>query len=156
MSVVNAGLNGETTAGGPSRLPSLLRTSPDVLILELGANDGLRGLDPAVTKENLRQIIEMVRSEVPGLVVILAGMQVPPSMGAAHATAFRGVYVSLHRETGVILIPFILAGVGGNPSLNLSDGIHPNAAGHRIIADLVWETLAPQLHTRLLTTQPHL
>ena len=149
IAVVNAGLSGETTAGGLTRLPWLLQSPVDILVLELGANDGLRGIDPEVTRENLQRMIRLARAQYPEVVIVLAGMQVPPNLGATYADALRRIYPELQKEMDTHLIPFILAGVGGNPVLNLQDGIHPNAAGHRIISGVVWETLAPLMQNAL-------
>lgn len=143
--VVNAGLSGETTAAGLNRIDWVLKTVPDIFILELGANDGLRGLDLTETKKNLISIIEKVRKVNPEVKVILAGMQVPPNMGKEYAADFRNVFSEVAKETNAELIPFILEGVAGNPELNLEDGIHPTAEGHVIVADNVWEELKPML-----------
>lgn len=143
--VVNAGLSGETTAGGLNRIEWVLRTVPDIFILELGANDGLRGLDLAETKKNLKAIIAEVRAANPEVKIILAGMLVPPNMGREYATAFMQLFPEVAEETDVSLIPFILDGVAGDPNLNQSDGIHPTAEGHAIVAENVWEHLKPLL-----------
>ena len=149
--VENAGLSGETTAGGLRRLDWLLRGRVDVLILELGGNDGLRGIAPDVSQQNLETIIERTRAHYPDVRIILAGMQVPPNLGADYTTRFREMYPTLAREQNVELIPFLLEGVGGIPSLNLGDGIHPNVEGHRIVAENVWQTLRPVLESMLAT-----
>ena len=143
--VVNAGLSGETSAGGLRRVDWVLRQGADVFVLELGGNDGLRGIAPAVTRENLQAIIDRVRSSRPGARVILAGMRMPASMGPDYAAAFQGIYPELARRNGLILIPFLLDGVAGRPDLNQPDGIHPTAAGDVIVADLLWKTLLPVL-----------
>ncbi len=139
--VVNAGESGLTTAGGLSRIEWLLRQKVDVLVLELGGNDGLRGIPPEVTRRNLKAIIEKTRATYPDVRVVLAGMQVPPNLGADYTEAFRTVFPALTEELDVSLIPFLLEGVGGIPDLNQPDGIHPTAAGHRIVAETVWRTL---------------
>ncbi len=137
--VVNAGVSGDTSAGGLSRLDWLLRQSPDVLFVSLGANDGLRGLSPEMTERNLRQIVE--RGRTAGARVVLAGMKLPPNYGTEYVQRFEAVFPRLARELDVEWIPFLLEGVGGRRSLNQADGIHPNAAGHRKIADTVLPAL---------------
>ena len=150
--VTNAGLSGETTAGGLRRLPWLLRTPVDVLVLELGGNDGLRGIDPATTQSNLAAMIDTTRARYPDAEVLLAGMQVPPNLGEDYTARFRDVYPTLAaRRDAVTLIPFVLEGVAGNPELNQPDGIHPTAEGQRIVAQNVWEYLQPILEQRLQT-----
>ncbi len=143
--VVNAGLSGETTAGGLRRIDWLLRRPVDALVLELGGNDGLRGIPPEVTKANLLAIIDKARAQNPNLRIILAGMQAPPNLGEAFTGPFRNLFPEIARERDVALIPFLLEGVGGVPELNQPDGIHPTAEGHRIIAETVWQTLRPIL-----------
>ena len=143
--VINAGLSGETTAGGRSRVGWLLRQPVDVFVLELGANDGLRGLPLAATRENLQGIIDTVRRRSPGAKIVLAGMQIPPNMGQSYSAEFRSVFQQLAAQNHLALIPFLLEGVGGHPDLNQADGIHPTPAGHRIVARTVWNTLRPLL-----------
>jgi len=143
--VVNAGLSGETTAGGLRRLDWILRQHVDVFVIELGGNDGLRGIDPAATRSNLTAMIERVRQRYPDAVVVLAGMQLPTNMGPDYTKAFAAIYPDVARESRTVLIPFLLDRVGGIPSLNQADGIHPTAEGHRIVADTVWHTLEPLL-----------
>jgi acyl-CoA thioesterase-1 len=143
--VVNAGISGETTAGGLSRIDWLLRQRVDVLVLELGGNDGLRGINLDVTEQNLQQIIDRTRAANPDAEIVLAGMQVPPNLGHTYTTRFRTLFPDLAETNGIHLIPFLLEGVGGIPRLNQGDGIHPTAEGHRIVADTVWETLRPVL-----------
>lgn len=143
FAVVNAGVSGDTSAGGLRRLDWSLQGQPRVLVVALGGNDGLRGLDPAELKKNLAAIIERGRDE--GLQVILAGMEAPPNNGPDYTARFRQVYPELAREYDVPLIPFLLAGVAGDPALNQADGIHPNPAGARRVADLVWTALEPAL-----------
>lgn len=143
--VINGGVGGETTAGGLSRIDWVLQNRPDVFILELGGNDGLRGVDPGVTRRNLRAIIRRVRERYPATKIILAGMQAPPNMGQRFVTEFREIYPELAESERVSLIPFILEGVGGIPELNLPDGIHPTSEGHAIMAELVWKVLEPVL-----------
>lgn len=142
---VNAGLSGETSAGGLRRVEWVLRQNVDIFVLELGGNDGLRGLDPVDTKKNLQGIINIVQEKFSGINIILAGMEAPPNMGQDYTDAFRKVYSDLAKENDLLFIPFILEGVAGNPELNLPDGIHPTEEGHKIVADLVWSTLSPLL-----------
>ncbi len=143
--VVNAGVSGETTSGGLRRIDWLLRQEVDVLVLELGANDALRGTDLALTEENLQGIIDRARDRYPDVEVVLAGMQVPPNLGADYTVAFAALFERLAEANEAHLIPFLLADVGGVRELNLADGIHPNADGHRRVADNVWAVLAPIL-----------
>ena len=141
--VVNAGVSGDTTAGGLRRVDWVLKTRPRIVILALGANDGLRGLPPERTRDNLAQIIE--RLQAAGTTVVLAGMRVPPNYGDDYAAAFGTIYPDLARRYGLALIPFLLEGVAANPALNQSDGIHPNAAGYQVIVDRIWPILRPLL-----------
>jgi len=136
---VNAGLSGETSAGGLRRIDWLLRQPIDILVLELGGNDGLRGVSPDDTRRNLEEIIDRTRAKYPEVRIILAGMQIPPNLGPEYAAAFADVYPSVARNKQVELLPFILEGVGGIAELNLPDGIHPTAEGHRIVAETVWD-----------------
>lgn len=132
--VVNAGLSGETSAGGLSRIDWVLRQPIDVFVLELGANDGLRGLPLDQTKKNLQAIIDKVKAKYPKAKIVLAGMMVPPNMGPAYSDQFKKVYPDLAKKNKCHLIPFLLEGVGGDEKLNQNDGIHPNEEGHKIIA----------------------
>ena len=143
--VINAGLSGDTSAGGLRRISWMLRTPVDVFVLELGGNDGLRGTSPEVTKQNLQEIIDLVRDKNPDVRVIIAGMQIPPNLGLAHTQRFRELFGELAKENDASLIPFLLEDVGGIPALNQPDGIHPTAEGHEIVAKTVWETLYPEL-----------
>lgn len=143
--VVNAGLSGETSAGGLRRVDWVLRQGADAFVLELGGNDGLRGIAPEVTRQNLQAIIDRVRSAYPKARVILLGMRMPASMGPEYSAAFQSVYPELARKNGLTLVPFLLEGVAGKPELNQPDGIHPTAAGDLIVADLLWDTLLPIL-----------
>lgn len=143
--VENAGLSGDTTAGGLRRIDWLLQRRIDLLVLELGANDGLRGLDLKSMKTNLQSIIDKTKAKNPEVKIVLAGMQVPPNLGAEYTAGFQRVFNELARENNATLIPFLLEGVGGHRELNQQDLIHPSPAGHRIIADLVWRTLEPIL-----------
>ncbi len=143
--VFNAGLGGETSAGGLRRIDWLLRRPIDVFVLELGANDGLRGVDPKDTHANLQQIVERVKAKNPKAALVIAGMQMPPNLGAEYAEAFAAIFPALAKKNAAALIPFLLEGVGDQPALNLPDGNHPNAAGHQIVAETVWTTLGPVL-----------
>lgn len=140
---VNAGLSGETSAGGLRRIDWLLQQKIDILVLELGGNDGLRGVSPEQTRQNLAGIIEKTRATYPDCIIILAGMQIPPNLGQDYANAFAAVFTDVAESHDTYLIPFILEGVGGNPSLNLPDGIHPTPKGHRIVAETVWDYVEP-------------
>jgi acyl-CoA thioesterase-1 len=143
--VVNAGLSGETTAGGLRRVDWILRQPVDVFVLALGGNDGLRGIDPAVTRENLQGIIDKVRAKNPATRIVLVGLQMPPSMGEDYTRAFAAVYPDLAEKNHLALVPFLLEGVGGRTELNQPDGIHPTAAGHAILAGNIWKVLQPLL-----------
>ncbi|MBL9201029.1 MAG: arylesterase [Opitutaceae bacterium] len=138
---VNAGLSGETSAGGLRRIDWVLRQPIDVFVLALGGNDGLRGVDPAVTRDNLQKILDRVRAKYPRARLVIAGMQMPPAMGADFARAFEKNYPELAATTDAALIPFLLEGVGGDPRLNQPDRIHPTAAGQEIVAENVWAVL---------------
>jgi len=142
---VNAGQSGDTSAGGLNRMDWLLRSRVDVLVLELGGNDGLRGLPPETTRVNLQGIIERTRKKYPQVKIILAGMKVPPNMGADYAKKFTTIYADLAKTHNALLIPFVLENVGGIRELNLPDGIHPTAKGHEIVAANVWKVLEPVL-----------
>jgi acyl-CoA thioesterase-1 len=141
--VVNAGVSGDTSAGGLSRLDWSLEGNVQILVVELGANDGLRGLPVASLKKNLTEII--TRAQARGIRVVLTGMEAPPNFGAAYTAEFRDVYRQVARELDVTFVPFYLEGVAGIPSLNITDGIHPNAEGSRIIEKTVWSALEPLL-----------
>ena len=143
--VQNAGLSGDTSAGGLRRLDWLLQRPIDVLVVELGGNDGLRGLDLKAMKSNLQAIIDKTKAKNPQVKIVLAGMQVPPNMGVEYASGFARIYGELAKENDATLIPFLLEGVGGVRELNQRDMIHPSPAGHQVIADLVWKTLEPLL-----------
>jgi len=143
--VINAGLSGETSAGGLRRVDWLLQRPIDVLVLELGANDGLRGLPIATMKENLQAIIDKVKARNPAVKIVIAGMRIPPNLGQDYARDFRAAFEDLARTNNAALIPFLLEGVGGNAALNQGDQIHPTAAGDKIVAENVWRVLAPIL-----------
>jgi len=141
--VINGGLSGETSAGGLRRITWVLQRKVDIMILELGGNDGLRGIDLRSTKKNLQQIIKIARDKYPDMQVIIAGMQVPPNLGLEYTNEFVSLYPDLAEENDVPLIPLILNKVGGYDEFMQADQIHPNAVGHRVVADTVWETLYP-------------
>jgi acyl-CoA thioesterase-1 len=143
--VVNAGVSGETSAGGLRRIDWLLREPVAVLVLELGANDGLRGLDPEVMRRNLQGIIDRTRAAHPDARIVIAGMEAPPNLGDPYTTAFREVFPSLAEHNRAVLIPFLLEGVAADPNLNQADGIHPTAEGQRRIAGRVWSYVEPLL-----------
>ncbi len=143
--VINAGVSGETSSGGASRIDWILKQPVDVFVLELGANDGLRGVPLAETRKSLQAIIDRVKAKYPAAKLVLAGMQIPPNMGAQYANGFRELYPELAAKNNMTLIPFLLEGVGGERSLNLEDGIHPTAEGHQILAQNVWQALRPIL-----------
>jgi acyl-CoA thioesterase-1 len=145
--VINAGQSGDTSAGGLGRLDWLLRSRIDVLVLELGGNDGLRGLPVEVTRRNLQTIIRRSKERYPDLKIVIAGMKIPPNMGSEYAQRFEEMFASLAKENGTAFIPFILEGVGGLRELNLPDGIHPTAQGHEIVAENVWKVLEPVLRS---------
>ncbi|GAB2535807.1 arylesterase [Rufibacter soli] len=138
---VNAGLSGETSAAGANRIDWLLRQKIDVFVLELGANDGLRGISPAETKKNLQAIIDKVKAKYPEATLVMAGMEVPPSMGGKYASEFRVIFRQLAEQNNMALVPFLLEGVGGVRTLNQQDGVHPTAEGQKILANNVWEVL---------------
>ena len=143
--VVNAGVSGETSAGGASRVDWILKQPVDIFVLELGANDGLRGIPVEETRKNLQSIIDKVKAKYPQAKIVLAGMQVPPNMGQQYAADFRTLFPQLAQKNDAALVPFLLEGVGGVTKLNLQDGIHPTAEGHQILAENVWQVLQPLL-----------
>ncbi len=139
--IVNAGLSGETSSGGLRRVDWILRQPVDVFVLALGANDGLRGISPELTRRNLQQIIDRVRSKYPEAKIVVAGMEMPPALGDDYVRAFQAMFPAVARENDAALVPFLLEGVGGRAKLNLGDQIHPNPAGHRVVASNVWNVL---------------
>jgi acyl-CoA thioesterase I len=141
--IINAGLSGETSAGGRSRIDWVLKRPIDILVLELGANDGLRGLPLTQTKENLQAIIDKTRAKFPDVKIIIAGMMVPPNMGPEYSNGFQQIFPELAEENDAILMPFLLDGVAGDKNLNQPDGIHPNQEGHKIVADNLLNGLKP-------------
>ncbi len=150
VEIVNAGVSGDTTAGGLRRLDWALEGDVRVLVLELGANDGLRGLPVDAMRENLSRIIETASDR--GIAVLLCGMEAPPNFGPRYTSEFRQAFRDLADEHDVVFLPFFLDGVAGNAALNQADGIHPNADGTRRVADLVWRALQPMLTTALATS----
>lgn len=146
--MINAGLSGETSAGGLERLNWILRQPIDVFVLELGGNDGLRGLPLVQTKKNLQAIIDLVRKKFPKAKIVIAGMLVPPNLGQTYTTEFKSLYPELARRNNAILIPFLLEGVAGDEKLNQPDGIHPNAEGHKIVGQTVTRYLEPLVRQR--------
>lgn len=143
--VINGGLSGETTAGGLSRLDWFLEEEPYLFVLELGGNDGLRGIPLAETKKNLLAIVDKVQAKYPNTKIILAGMQIPPNMGKEYTEEFKAIYPAVAKEKNIELIPFLLEGVAGNPDLNLPDGIHPTPEGHRIVMETLWPFISKAL-----------
>jgi acyl-CoA thioesterase I len=143
--VINAGVSGDTSADGLGRIDWLLRRKIDVLLLELGANDGLRGIPPAATRTNLQAIIDRVREKYPQARVVIAGMRMPPNLGERYTSAFAAIFPELARKNRAVLIPFLLENVGGRKELNQEDQIHPTAEGHEIVAENVWKVLKPVL-----------
>ena len=145
--VINAGQSGDTSAGGLARMDWLLKNKIDVLVLELGGNDGLRGLPVEVIRKNLQAIIDRARKQYPQIKIVVAGMKMPPNMGGQYSREFEAMFAALAKKNNAALIPFILEGVGGVRQMNLPDGIHPTAGGHEIVAENVWTVLAPVLRS---------
>lgn len=139
--VINAGLSGETTASGKNRINWVLNQDVDVFVLELGANDGLRGIPLEETRKNLQDIINTVKEKNPDTKIVLAGMQIPPNMGEEYTSEFRNIFPELAQKNNVALISFLLEGVAGEPKLNQQDGIHPTAEGYKVVAKNVWSVL---------------
>jgi acyl-CoA thioesterase I len=146
---INAGLSGETSSGGLRRLDWLLRQRIDIMVLELGGNDGLRGIDLNLTRSNLQEIIDKTRSVYPSAEIIIAGMQVPPNLGQDYTDQFRTMFFDLAEKNNLNLIPFILEDVAGIPELNLPDGIHPTPEGHKIMAETVWNVIRPVVKKKI-------
>ena len=152
--VINAGQSGDTSAGGLARMDWLLKNKIDVLVIELGANDGLRGLPVEVTRKNLQAIIDRARERYPQIKIVVAGMKIPPNWGAQYSREFEAMFASLAKKNNTALIPFILDNVGGVRQMNLPDGIHPTAKGHEIVAENVWKVLAPVLRSMQSPVSP--
>lgn len=145
IKVVNAGLSGETTAGAVRRIDWVLRTPADLVVIEGGANDALRGLAPEDARANLERLIAAVRAKQPGATIALIQMEAPPNFGVAYTRSFRAIYPAVATKENVTLLPFLLGGVAGIPRLNQPDGIHPNLSGERIVADNIWKALKPMV-----------
>ncbi|WP_231874717.1 arylesterase [Polaribacter atrinae] len=143
--IVNSGVSGETTSGGKNRIDWVLNQKPTIFILELGANDGLRGVPLKQSKENLQAIIDAVKKKYPDTIIVLAGMQIPPNMGQEYTSEFKNMFPDLAKKNDLPLIPFLLENVGGISDLNQRDGIHPTKEGHQILAKNVWAVLKPIL-----------
>jgi len=143
--VINSGVSGETTSGGLGRIDWILKQRVDIFMLELGANDGLRGIPIQQSESNLQTIIDKVKAKYPQAKIVLLGMQIPPNMGAVYTHDFKNIFPALAAKNHLPLVPFLLAGVAGDPKLNQADGIHPTAAGAKIAAENVWKILAKQL-----------
>ncbi|MEE1962995.1 arylesterase [Allomuricauda taeanensis] len=143
--VVNAGLSGETTASGRNRMAWVLEDDISVVVLELGANDGLRGIPLEETRKNLQAMVDMIQEKLPQATIVLAGMQIPPNMGPEYTSGFRDIFPELAQKEDLTLIPFLLEGVAGIPELNQGDGIHPTQKGQQLVAENVWEILAEVL-----------
>ena len=148
--VINAGLSGETTAGGLNRLEWVLKQNVAIFVLELGANDGLRGTPLQETRSNLQGIIDAVLRKNPDTHIVLAGMQMPPNLGTEYTSEFRQLYPDLAENNDATLIPFLLEDVAGIPELNQPDGIHPTKEGQKIVANTVWEVLRPLVREKAL------
>ncbi len=153
FTVVNAGVSGETTSGLLDRLDWLLRARFDVLVLETGANDGLRGIPPSTVKTNLETALDRIRAKRPDARVLLVQMEALPNLGAKYAADFHAVYPAVAKDKGVTLLPFLLDGVAGHRDLNQGDGVHPNNRGERIVADNVWRAMQPVLDS-IVRAQP--
>lgn len=143
--IINAGLSGETTASGRNRLSWVLKQKVDIFVLELGANDGLRGIPLSETRKNLQEMIETVRDHNPEVKILLAGMQIPPNMGQDYTSEFKLIYPELAKKNDIELVPFLLQDVAGIPELNQADGIHPTVDGQKILAKNVWAVLEKML-----------
>jgi acyl-CoA thioesterase-1 len=143
ITVINAGLSGETTAGAARRIDWVLRTPADLIVIEGGANDALRGLSPDAARVNLERVIAVIRQKQPAAKIVLIQMEAPPNLGSAYGTSFRTIYTDIARKENIPLLAFLLTDVAGIARLNQADGVHPNAAGERIVADNLWRALKP-------------
>jgi acyl-CoA thioesterase-1 len=141
--VVNAGVSGETAAGGLRRAAWVFREPFAALVIELGANDGLRGTEPDSVRATLQALVDLAQRRAPEAAIVVAGMEAPPNLGPRYTSRFRAIFGDLAHVNGLALIPFLLDGVGGVDSLNQADRIHPNAAGHRVLAETVWKAVEP-------------
>ena len=145
FTIVDAGVSGDTTADGLGRVDWLLQRKMDVLIVELGGNDGLRGIPTATIQANLQAIIDHARKKYPEIKIVIAGMKMPGNLGPDYVDAFAKVFPEIAGKNRAALVPFLLEGVGGEASLNQADGIHPTSEGHKIVAENVWKVLKPIL-----------
>lgn len=145
IKVVNAGLSGETSAGAVRRIDWVLRTPADLVVIEVGANDALRGLSTDAARSNLERVVAAVRAKQPQAKLALIQMEAPPNFGTAYTRSFRSIYADVARKEGIVLLPFLLNGVAGISRLNQPDGLHPNLSGERIVADNVWKSLKPMV-----------
>jgi acyl-CoA thioesterase-1 len=143
--VVNAGVSGDTTAGGLRRISWVLKKPVDLLLIELGGNDGLRGINPEETAKNLQSIIDKTKAQYPDVKIVVAGMQMPANMGPEYTKRYREVFADVAKKNNAMLIPFLLEGVGARADLNQADRIHPNPGGHKIVAENVWKVIRPVL-----------
>ncbi len=150
--VVNAGISGDTSAGGLRRIDWILKRPIDILVLELGANDALRGVPLDITRQNLQKIIDKMREKYPNVHIVIAGMEAPPNMGNDYTAKFRSIFQDLAQRNRTALIPFLLENVAGHPNLNQPDRIHPTAEGHKMVAENVWLILKPVLESILEKT----
>jgi len=148
FTVVNAGVSGDTTSGGLRRINWALNGGADVLIVALGGNDGLRGIQPKQTAENLAGIVQRAKAKSPGVSIIVVGMQMPQNMGPEYTEEFRSVFPRVAKESGVALVPFLLEGIGGSPEFNQPDLIHPNVEGQKRVAENVWKVLEGIVQSR--------
>jgi acyl-CoA thioesterase-1 len=146
--VTNAGISGETSAGGLRRIDWLLQTPVDVMVVELGANDGLRALNVDSMQHNIDAVLQHTRARYPNAALVVVGMEAPPNLGQPYTSHFHDVYPALAKKYNAALVPFLLQGVAGDRALNQEDGMHPNPQGHRIVADNVWRVLKPVLVSR--------
>ena len=145
IDLVNGGVSGDTSASGARRINWLLKQKADILLIALGGNDGLRGIQPKSTRENIEQIIIKARKKYPDIKIILAGMQAPPNMGREYTAAFKKIYPELAKEYELSLVPFLLKNVGGHKDMNLKDGIHPNPKGHKQVMKNILPTIIKEL-----------
>jgi acyl-CoA thioesterase I len=143
ITAVNAGLSGETTAGAARRIDWVLRTPADIVVVETGANDALRGLSPDAARSNLERVIEAIRKKQPKAKIVLLQMEAPPNYGGPYTRSFHAIYPDIAKKESIALAPFFLEGVAGIPRYNQGDGVHPNLAGERLVADNVWKALKP-------------
>jgi acyl-CoA thioesterase-1 len=143
ITAINAGLSGETTAGAARRIDWVLRTPVDVVVIEGGANDALRGLSPDAARTNIKRVISVIRQKQPRAKIVLVQMEAPPNYGTAYTRSFREIYTDIAKQENIPLVPFLLAGVAGISRYNQADGVHPNLPGERIVADNIWRALKP-------------